>query len=334
MYSREVARRVFLEELRRSDLSFREGDDSQYAPQYLLTPTGARCNRVFVVGTLIDRDDIGEEVEYWRGRLADPTGSILIYAGQYQPEASRVLAEIEIPAFVAVVGKPSVYETEDGKKITSIRAEAIQKVDLDTRNKWIMEAARRTLERLELMRSIDVPHNTDFQPGTMYHPEATTLEDCKKAMGHYSTKIEEYRQMVLTALNAIKKELEIEEEPPAMAPVETEAPVDAGKPLGEEEMLDSKLAPTATRGSDNSRLSQEASTVSKLVEARRDVSTESRHHPARGKTPVDYETDTETELHRPDAYTRPQPSRRKQTGSKRISSLIDLDDDDIEEIDI
>ncbi|ABK15218.1 nucleic acid binding, OB-fold, tRNA/helicase-type [Methanothrix thermoacetophila PT] len=331
MYSREVARRVFLEELRRSDLSFREGDDSQYAPQYLLTPTGARCNRVFVVGTLIDRDDIGEEVEYWRGRLADPTGSILIYAGQYQPEASRVLAEIEIPAFVAVVGKPSVYETEDGKKITSIRAEAIQKVDLDTRNKWIMEAARRTLERLELMRSIDVPHNTDFQPGTMYHPEATTLEDCKKAMGHYSTKIEEYRQMVLTALNAIRKEQEIEEVTPAMAPVETEVPADAGKPLGEEEMLDSQLAPTAPRGSD-SRLSQEVSTESKLVEARRDVSRGSMHHPARGKTPVEYEKDTETELHRP--YTRPQPSRRKQTGSKRISSLIDLDDDDVEEIDI
>lgn len=296
-----------MEELRRSDLSFREGDDSQYAPQYLLTPTGARCNRVFVVGTLIERDDIGEEVEYWRGRLADPTGSILIYAGQYQPEASRALAEIEIPAFVAVVGKPSVYETEDGKKITSIRAEAIQKVDLDTRNKWIIEAARRTLERLELMRSIDVPQSTDFQPGTVYHPEATTVEDCRRARVHYSTNIEEYRQMVLTALNAIRNERAIEEVVPDEAHVAPEVR-ETIEPSAGEEMLDSRL--------------------------RGEASTESKHLPVRGKVPVDYEVDTGTESREPDAYTRPQPVRRKQTGSKRISSLVDLEDDDIEEIDI
>ncbi|HOK58538.1 MAG: RPA family protein [Methanothrix sp.] len=297
MYSREVARRVFLAELKRSDLSFREGDDSQYAPQYLLTPTGARCNRVFVVGTLIERDDIGEEVEYWRGRLADPTGSILIYAGQYQPEASRALAEIEIPAFVAVVGKPSVYETEDGKKITSIRAEAIQKVDLDTRNKWVIEAARRTLERLELMRSIDVPQSTDFQPGTMYHPEATTVEDCRKARGHYSTNIEEYRQMVLTALRAIRNEQEVEESIPAVAHVEPEVAVkptaETRKPGGLGEIQDL---------------------------------------PVSGK--ADHKADVGTESHKPDAYTRPQPGRKKQTGSKRISSLVDLENDDIEEIDL
>ncbi|MCQ8902837.1 MAG: hypothetical protein NQU42_01885 [Methanothrix sp.] len=294
MYSREVARRVFLAELKRSDLSFREGDDSQYAPQYLLTPTGARCNRVFVVGTLIERDDIGEEVEYWRGRLADPTGSILIYAGQYQPEASRALAEIEIPSFVAVVGKPSVYETEDGRKITSIRAEAVQKVDLDTRNKWIIEAARRTLERLELMRSIDVPQSTDFRPGTIYHPEATTVEDCRKARGHYSTNISEYKQMVLTALSAIRKEQAIEESMPAEAHVMPEVHAETRTP-GEVEMQDP---------------------------------------PVRGKLPVDYEADSRAESLKPDAYTKPQPGRRRQTGSKRISSLVDLENDDIEEIDI
>lgn len=290
MYSREVARRVFLEELRKSDLSFREGDDSQYAPQYLLTPTGARCNRVFVVGTLIERDDIGEEVEYWRGRLADPTGSILIYAGQYQPEAARALAEIEIPAFVAVVGKPSVYETEDGKKITSIRAEAIQKVDLDTRNKWLIEAARRTLERLELMRSIDVPESTDFQPGTVYHPEVATVEDCRRAIVHYSTNIEEFKQMVITALRAIRNEQPIESL--AEAHVGPEVRVEASSPgVGMQD------------------------------------------HSVPGKLPLDYEG-TETKYQESDAYTKPQPGRRRQTGSKRISSLIDLENDDIEEIDL
>ena len=44
---REVARRLYAKELQESTLFFKEHDDA-YAPQYLLTPTGAKCNRVFV----------------------------------------------------------------------------------------------------------------------------------------------------------------------------------------------------------------------------------------------------------------------------------------------
>jgi RPA family protein len=87
-FAREVARRVYAQELRDSDLSFRENED-QYAPLYLITPTGARCNRVLVVGTLTEKDNLGDDVEYWRGRVADPTGSIFVYAGQYSPTQPR-----------------------------------------------------------------------------------------------------------------------------------------------------------------------------------------------------------------------------------------------------
>ena len=153
-FSREVARRIFLEELKGSNYSFRDGEDQhQYAPQYLLTPTGAKCNRVFIVGTLTERDDIGGDTEYWRGRVVDLTGSILIYAGQYQPEAAQILANLEPPAFVAVVGKPSLYQTEDGNTIISVRAEAIQQVDESIRNQWILDTSRRTEERLEALKS-------------------------------------------------------------------------------------------------------------------------------------------------------------------------------------
>src|SRR5512136_3089275 len=122
-FSREVARRIFAEELRNSTLSFRDGDDQhQYAPQYLLTPTGARCNRVFLVGTLTEKDDIGGDTEYWKGRIVDPTGSILIYAGRYDPDAAHMMATIEPPAFVAVVGKPKIFQPEDGSVIVNVRA--------------------------------------------------------------------------------------------------------------------------------------------------------------------------------------------------------------------
>ncbi|MCK4929252.1 MAG: DNA-binding protein, partial [Methanosarcinales archaeon] len=83
-YSREVAHRVFAQEFRDSDLSFKDSND-QYSPQYLLTPTGAKVNRMFIVGTLTEKEDIGTDAEYWRARVVDPTGAFIIYAGQYQP---------------------------------------------------------------------------------------------------------------------------------------------------------------------------------------------------------------------------------------------------------
>jgi hypothetical protein len=207
-FSREVARRVFAEELKSSNYSFRDGEEqNQYAPQYLLTPTGAKCNRVFTVGTLTEKDDIGGDTEYWRGRLVDPTGSILIYAGQYQPEAAQILANMEAPAFVAVVGKPNLYQTEDGNIIISLRAESIQRVDEATRNLWIMDTARRTSERLAALKNAKPgPVSSEFATADKV-PYSTPLPDAERALQHYHTDIEHYRQMTLRALSSLKAEL-------------------------------------------------------------------------------------------------------------------------------
>lgn len=207
-FSREVARRIFAEELKSSNYSFRDGEDQhQYAPQYLLTPTGAKCNRVFFVGTLTEKDDIGGDTEYWRGRVVDPTGSILIYAGQYQPEAAQILASMDAPAFVSIVGKPNLYQTEDGSIIISLRAESIQRVDEATRNQWIMDTARRTLERISLLEKAEpVPLSSDFSTADRAYP-STNQQDAARAREHYHTDIERYRRMVLRALTALKADL-------------------------------------------------------------------------------------------------------------------------------
>ncbi len=207
-FSREVARRIFSEELKSSNYSFRDGEDQhQYAPQYLLTPTGAKCNRVFVVGTLTEKDDIGGDTEYWRGRIVDPTGSILIYAGQYQPEAAQILANMEAPAFVAVVGKPNLYQTEDGNIIISLRAESIQRVDEATRDQWIMDTARRTLERLTILKNAKPAlMSSEFATADKAQP-STPQQDAERAVEHYHTDIEHYRQMVLRALSSLKADL-------------------------------------------------------------------------------------------------------------------------------
>jgi len=209
-FAREVARRVYAQELRDSDLSFRENED-QYAPLYLITPTGARCNRVLVVGTLTEKDNLGDDVEYWRGRVADPTSSIFVYAGQYQPDAAQALAGTEPPAFVAVVGKPSVYETEDGTRLISIRAESVQRVDAETRDRWILESAARTLDRLRAFKAFLGMGGADaFSSGDelLKKPQAPEdVADIGKAHLHYSTDLERYRQMVARALESLKGEI-------------------------------------------------------------------------------------------------------------------------------
>ncbi len=178
-YSREVAHRVFAQEFRDSDLSFKDSND-QYSPQYLLTPTGAKINRMFIVGTLTEKEDIGTDAEYWRARVVDPTGTFLIYAGQYQPEATRAIAEAEAPVYLAIVGKPSTFQTEDGTVLTSVRPESVHVVDEATRERWVAETAQRTIERINNLNS--------------NNPDAV------KAMEHYNTDVSVYKQMLKDAL--------------------------------------------------------------------------------------------------------------------------------------
>ncbi len=181
-YIREVAHRIFAAEFKESNLQAKEGQE-QYSPSYLLTPTGAKINRVFVVGTLTEKEDVGTEAQFWRGRIVDPTGAFFVYAGQYQPEAAQILAKTTPPAFIAVVGKPSTYTTKEGNVITSIRPESLQIVDAATRDRWVVDAAKHTMMRLAKLQGTD--------------------PDAVKARTHYSTNVEQYMTMVAAALASL-----------------------------------------------------------------------------------------------------------------------------------
>lgn len=146
--TREIARRSFAREFNDASYTFQESDDDR-APVYLLLPTGARANRVFIVGTLTEKEDVGDESEYWRGRIVDPTGTFFAYAGQYQPDAASMLRDLEPPEYVAVVGKPRTYETDDGTINVSVRPESITPVEAATRDRWVVETADRTFDRIE-----------------------------------------------------------------------------------------------------------------------------------------------------------------------------------------
>jgi hypothetical protein len=171
--TREVARRVFAAEFNDAAYTFKESDDDR-APVYSLLPTGQRANRVFVVGTLTETEDVGDDSEYWRGRIVDPTGTFFAYAGQYQPEATSVLRETETPAYVAVVGKPRSYETDEGDVNVSLRPESITVVDEATRNRWVVETAERTLDRIEAFDGAD---EYAAMAETQYEPDLSIYRD-------------------------------------------------------------------------------------------------------------------------------------------------------------
>jgi len=187
--TREVARRVFAREFNDSGYTFKESDDER-APVYLLLPTGERANRIFVVGTLTETEDVGEDSEYWRGRVVDPTGTFFVYAGQYQPEAANVLREIETPKYVSVVGKPRTYETDEGDVNVAVRPESITVVDAETRDRWVTETAGRTIERIEAATAA----NAD---------EGEINEYARMAAEQYDRSPETYREAVVTALEEL-----------------------------------------------------------------------------------------------------------------------------------
>ncbi|GAB3667849.1 RPA family protein [Halopiger thermotolerans] len=197
--TREVARRVFASEFNDATYSFKESDDER-APNYALLPTGDRANRVFVVGTLTETEDVGEDSEYWRGRVVDPTGTFFVYAGQYQPEAAATLRDTEPPAYVSVVGKPRTYETEDGTVNVSLRPENIAVVDDDTRDRWVVETAERTLERIEAFQEWEAEQEAPESGST-----APTNEYAEMARDRYDSPVENYRRDVIQALESLEE---------------------------------------------------------------------------------------------------------------------------------
>jgi len=181
-FEREPARRVFASEFRETRYQFKESDDEK-SPNYVIFPTGIRSNRIFIVGTLTEKQRQGDQNIFYRGRVVDPTGTFFIMAGSYRPEAMQQLARIEPPAFVAVVGKPNLYTTPDGTCLVSVSAESISVVDRETRDLWVLDTARETLDRLDAFG---------------------TTEDSRKAQEEYGTQPDVYKKIVYDALTQVQ----------------------------------------------------------------------------------------------------------------------------------
>jgi RPA family protein len=149
----QPARRVFAEELNNATDSVQADEDR--APVFNLLDTCMKANRVFIIGTLTEVEDVGNDSEYLRARVVGPTGTFYVYAGQYQPEAAAFLNSTDAPAYVSVVAKISTYEKDNGDVNVSLNPEAMNEVSGADRDRWVVETAQRTLARIEAIEGED-----------------------------------------------------------------------------------------------------------------------------------------------------------------------------------
>ena len=150
---RETAWRVFANELNTSTLEIKATEEKM--PSYVVSPLGAKINRVLVAGTLTEKANSGTPEEpLWRGRIQDVNGQFFLNVGRYQPDAMAAMADLEPPCFVAAVGRVRTYTTDDGRTFVSVRPERIIRIDEPTLNEWLLDTAQSAWTRLKWMKQV------------------------------------------------------------------------------------------------------------------------------------------------------------------------------------
>lgn len=154
MTGRERAWRVLAHEL--SDSTVEQRGTGERAAGYLLSPLGARINRVLLAGLLGPAESVGRDPAqpFWKARLSDPTGAVSVTAGSFQPHALAALQEFREPSGALICGKVSRFEGRDGARSISVRAEELRRAGPGEVRDVQLEAVRLTLDRIELVDRI------------------------------------------------------------------------------------------------------------------------------------------------------------------------------------
>jgi RPA family protein len=219
---REVAWRLFAGEY--NDATLEVEGTGERAPSYVITPLGAKVNRIFVVGVITDIENVGTDMQpMWRARVSDPTGTFHVYAGQYQPEAAAALSKLKPPVFGAIVGKSRVYSPDPGTIYTSIRPEAIKAVDERVRDFWILEACRSLRKRLDAMSEAQKMDPLTKEALVQVGVKQALADGIVQASSHYGkADLSRYTAMLAEALRYLLPEYR-EGRPEEAEPTVTEA---------------------------------------------------------------------------------------------------------------
>ncbi|MDG6256058.1 MAG: hypothetical protein QCH35_00500 [Methanomicrobiaceae archaeon] len=156
----QAATRVFAGELMHQESAV-VGDG---AGAMVRTPSGARCERVFVVGACTEVREQSGRIE---ARIADPTGAFVITAYQDQPAVYDRLRGIAPPAFVAATCAVRA-RTAPAQPPFSLVPESVAPATRASRDLWVLVTAEHTLDRLEA-----VPRRGPAPPETV--PEIAAM---------------------------------------------------------------------------------------------------------------------------------------------------------------
>ena len=200
MNGREVAWRVFAGEL--NDSSLVEKGEEERAPSYVITPLGARINRVYIVGVITELENAGSPEEpIWKARIADPSGISYVSAGQFQPEAAAALAKIPIPSFAAIIGKVRVYSPEEGVMYISISPEIVKSVDKELRDGWVLDSSKALKHRLEAYNEAINMSTPSVEELVELGYSETLAKGIVSSIDHYGEiPVERYQAMLLDSV--------------------------------------------------------------------------------------------------------------------------------------
>lgn len=182
-YALVPTRRVFFEELLKSDFFIKENGTT-----FLVTPTCARCNRLFAVGEVKEVEKRGNIA---RIKMNDLTATLNIYTNKVIQLGTFMNANAEEKrAFLAFIGNLHMREGAGKRKSVIILAEEVETVEESVRNSWIINTAWRTMERIEALRL-----NSSLKR------EGLSESTLKEALEHYAIDDDELASM---AINAVK----------------------------------------------------------------------------------------------------------------------------------
>lgn len=209
---REVAHRIFSFEIEETSVELSEHREEK-SPNYVITPTGLKVNRLLAVGKLLRLpEQVGEqEKDLWKLTISDGVGHFTILPPQYNTEITTYVKSIvnkrDIPRYVFVVGKVKPYKGENGKIYrVFVKPEILCDSSEDVYNYWIIQTAKFLLRRLECLEELEKMEPPSLENLVALGFTKSEAEAGMRALQYYGIsreRIQSYREKAIEALQTI-----------------------------------------------------------------------------------------------------------------------------------
>ncbi|MEM3396491.1 MAG: hypothetical protein QW620_02025 [Thermoplasmata archaeon] len=216
---REVAYRIFSFELEEATVEEKGGEtlsaesasfsEQSKTPNYVITPTGLRVNRVLVVGKLLYAPERIGEKEMWKLEVSDSLGTFYVLTPNFRSEIVNYVKNMDpdtLPKVVFLCGKIRTYKPDETRFYISIRPEVLCDSTMDMHHYWLIQAAKSLLRRIECLEELAKmePESVENLMAIGYtRSEAEAALRAKKYYGIDSERVARYRELAIDALKIV-----------------------------------------------------------------------------------------------------------------------------------